>query len=214
MGRRPHSRPRQRGLALTSSARSRRGIAGRARRVQLQLERVYGLEPAPDVRDYLRVDARRGARERLLVRHDPDRDEVELSLHLPACAAGARTLSDAGLQLVEGVSHFVYLAERARRDLPTTRLELELQAEVDKFVLAAEHHAETRQLTAWLFRDVTFVHVAESEEGARYRAASDLAARFAAQLARRARPLWREVLRRFYGEGQRGKLELISAQAA
>ncbi|MCH7929016.1 MAG: ATP-binding protein [Proteobacteria bacterium] len=35
---------------------------------------------------------------------------------------------------VEGVSHFVLVAERARRELPVTQLELELQAEIDKFL--------------------------------------------------------------------------------
>ena len=38
-------------------------------------------------------------------------------------------------QLIEGVSHFVYVADRARRKLPATQLELELQAEIDKYVL-------------------------------------------------------------------------------
>ena len=37
--------------------------------------------------------------------------------------------------LVEGVSHFVYLIWRATRKEPVTQLELELQAEIDKFVL-------------------------------------------------------------------------------
>src|SRR5215510_6834534 len=38
---------------------------------------------------------------------------------------------------LEGVSHFVYLAWTAGHDRPVTLLELELQGEIDKYVLSA-----------------------------------------------------------------------------
>ena len=41
------------------------------------------------------------------------------------------------LTAAEGVSHFVYVAWNAGHDKPVTLLELELQAEVDKYVLGA-----------------------------------------------------------------------------
>ena len=40
------------------------------------------------------------------------------------------------LLAVEGVSHFVYLVHRARQERPVSAVELELQAEVDKYLVA------------------------------------------------------------------------------
>ncbi len=48
-------------------------------------------------------------------------------------------------QIIEGVSHFVYLTERAQAEQSTTHLELEIQAEVDKYVVLA---ASVRDLDA------------------------------------------------------------------
>jgi hypothetical protein len=130
--------------------------------------------------------------------------------------------SDALLELIEGVSHFVHVAERARLDLPTTLLELELQAEVDKFVLLgftvrpsgldriARHEAIA--LYATLFDGTGYLHPAGSELGDLYRTASHFAARFVARLL--AVPSNERVLallRRFYRSGQADKVWLASA---
>jgi hypothetical protein len=153
--------------------------------------------------------------------------ELSIAVHLPSEAVRA----DGGLpldllcQVVEGVSHFVYLAERARRGLPTTQLELELQAEVDKFVVVAEalgrassDEAERRRLRglrAAMFERVRYLHEAHTEPGARYRLANQLAARFIGSMedawvcARDALVLAR--LRRFHGAGQREKIEMARA---
>lgn len=185
--------------------------------MQLELERVYGLERAPDIVDFVRTGAA-NTRETLVLRqHD---DELEIALVLPpvheALELGAPHYgpSDAWLQLVEGVSHFVYVAERARTDLPATRLELELQAEVDKFVLIAftgrglEPHQRSA-LRAHLYERVRYLHAADSEDGQRYRLANGLAARFVARLSTLDDP-W-PSLRRFYRAGQAEKIRLAQA---
>ena len=104
-------------------------------RIQARLTRYYGIEDAPAVDDF--VEPADGAREALLVREADG--ELHLSVRLPrALAEGGRPASfDEACQVVEGVSHFVYLAERARRELPATQLELELQAEIDKYLVFA-----------------------------------------------------------------------------
>lgn len=157
-------------------------------------------------------------RETLLVREQSD--GVEIALLLPRRLLehdGAPGDDDGLLQAVEGVSHFVYLAERVRTSLPTTRLELELQAEVDKFVLLAFGGAERqaharRHLRVRLFEHVRFLHEAGSEDGDRYRLANSLAARYVHRLealpevtARRAE------LCRFYRAGQTEKLRMAAA---
>ena len=56
-----------------------------------------------------------------------------LATHDPGHRLGEHNLGDF-LLAVEGVSHFIYAAICARAERPVTQLELELQAEVDKYV--------------------------------------------------------------------------------
>lgn len=162
-------------------------------------------------------------REVLLVREDVADDALELALLLPGRLLdpdSPRDDVDGLLQALEGVSHFVYLTERVRAGLPTTLLELELQAEVDKFVLLAlEGDAATAlnergraALCERLFERVRFLDPAGTENGERYRLANTLAARYVRRLdhgvgatALQAR------LRRFYRAGQTEKIHLARA---
>jgi len=100
--------------------------------IQRGLERLYRLDRAPDVADFVLAMPRRRPREELWVR--PAGEDLEIRLVLDAALlAGARGLEDT-LLLVEGVSHFLCVVFRARQGRPVSALELELQAEVDKFV--------------------------------------------------------------------------------
>jgi hypothetical protein len=193
--------------------RERHGSLKRlARRVQRRIESFYGLEAGPDVGDFLR-DAGDGAREALVVRECDD--GLELSLSLPAVSDNPSL--DERMQVVEGVSHFVYLVERARVGLPATELELELQAEVDKFVLLAfdrtglvKHRAGRAHHT--LYRAVRFLHGEETPQGQRYRLANDLAARISERVFRlNPRSDARRWLIRFYRSGQTEKIRLARA---
>jgi hypothetical protein len=124
-------------------------------------------------------------------------------------------------QMIEGVSHFVYLAERARRRLPLTQLELELQAEIDKYVVlvllrSPFERSRSRALHERLYERVTYVDAAGTVEGDRYRLANDLAARMVHRLdtsyAARGRFLeLRHALMRFYRMGQAEKIGLAQA---
>jgi len=186
------------------------------RRLQRRLEQLYQLEPTPDVTRFIRVAEGDSGREMLLVRQ---RDEhLELALVVPEQAVTEERLSGDGLlQVVEGISHFVYIAERARTGLPATRLELELQAEVDKFVLFAANirpldHRKVRRLHGTLYEQIRYLHAADTEAGARYRLANDLAARFVSRLIDRHRSaLALQALRRFYRAGQADKIHLARA---
>jgi hypothetical protein len=179
--------------------------------------RFYDLDEAPDVVDFVRpIDD--GGRETLLVREEPD--AVEVALLLPRRLLeedDAREDPDALLQAFEGESHFVYLAERVRMSLPTTLLELELQAEVDKFVLLAIDGLplgahDRHRLRARLFEHVRFLHEEGSEDGERYRLANALAARFVHRLDTRGEPSeLKAALRRFYRAGQTDKIRMARA---
>jgi hypothetical protein len=128
------------------------------------------------------------------------------------------------LTAVEGVSHFVYLVWNAMLDKQVTLLELELQAEVDKFLMAAHLLARQRggvpqALHDRLFRQFRLAPGMDATQRRRYLDASRYAGDYCARLARRylggrtAEPMAPE-LRRFYRLSQRGKLRHIAGRRA
>jgi hypothetical protein len=185
-----------------------------ASRVQTGLERMYQLDRVADVVDYVR-SSDEGERESLLVRQADD-GAVEVSLRLPLLEGEASL--DAVCQIIEGVSHFVYVVERARVDREATQLELELQAEVDKWVVFAASMrafdaARSAALRARLYEPAAFAHDEGSEAGERYRIANDAAHRFVRRLEHRYVEHgrfgeMRAELRRFFRVGQEEKLRL------
>lgn len=186
----------------------------------------------PDAR--LPGDANRARRppEQLLVSEAGD--EVALGLYLDRAALAnlerhdpARGLHDDNFAdfclVVEGVSHFVYVAVCAARDRKVTALELELQAEIDKFavcVLARPDAgaATTEPLRARLYDRFSLREGLSADERARYVAANAEARRYAGSLDRRylrARrvPAMLAELRRFYRLPLEHKLSHIAAAA-
>ena len=95
---------------------------------------------------------------------------------------------DAYCRLAEGVSHFLYLARSAALGRRLTLLELEVQAEVDKFASLVLHRwpwlepASSQELHARLFRDVSYRSGLSLEERGRYVEANRIAALFTARL--------------------------------
>ena len=186
-----------------------------AARIQRKLATLYRVE-APAVDGFVRESE--SGREVLELRER--RKSLDLALYLPreAMDPDAPVSLDLYCQVAEGVSHFLYLVERARRRLPTTQLELELQAEVDKYLLVLEalthapaaHRNDVRDR---LFGRVRFLHAAGSEQGDRYRMANHLAARFVGTLSKRhhTSDSPRERVRRFFDAGQREKIERVMA---
>lgn len=180
-------------------------------RLQRRLERFYHLEETPDVREFVRESVGVAEREALLLRESEG--ELEMALVVPGTAANE---NDDWLQLAEGVSHFVYVANRARQELPATQLELELQAEVDKFVLLVLEQqpfdrADAFEVHSRLYERVRFLHAAGTELGDRYRTANDLAARFVRRLMSCGPTSTHAALRRFYRAGQAEKIRLVAA---
>ena len=189
-----------------------------ASRIQRGLETLYRLDRAADV-DAFVTPAEGDERETLFVRQCED--GLEMLLRLPRLAERTVDVAEGtGLdplcQIIEGVSHFVYLADRASQERETTQLEMEVQAEVDKYVILAsslrDFDARTSErLRERLYESVAFAHAHDTEEGERYRMANVCAARFThrleTQYVRRAR--YRELqgeLRRFFHLGQGDKL--------
>jgi hypothetical protein len=120
-------------------------------RLQSLIGGIYDVSIAHDVYDFLVTDrgrlplaARSGtAEEELIVSQGAD--EVAVSLYLDPALLERLRREDPLQRLhagnvadwctaLEGVSHFLYLAWNAGHDKPVSLLELEMQAEVDKYV--------------------------------------------------------------------------------
>jgi hypothetical protein len=181
-----------------------------AARIQRGLENLYRLDRSVNVDDYV-VASEAGERESLFVREIEG--TLEMQLRLPRLDSG--TL-DPICQIIEGVSHFVYLADRAGQNRATTQLEMELQAEVDKYVVLAASTADfderaSRRLRDRLYKGVAFTHAEGTVEGERYRVANERAHRFTGRLERelvtpRRFERLRTELRRFFHMSQSDKL--------
>jgi hypothetical protein len=123
---------------------------------------------------------------------------------------------------LEGVSHFHYLVWNAERNRPVSLLELEVQAEVDKYAAATLLMTAQRkgrfpaELHHRLFHRIGFATGLATESLQRYQEANRQAARFCRRLddrflkRRQARPEeWLAELRRFYRYGQREKMGVV-----
>ena len=170
------------------------------RLIQSHLEAIYRIE-APDVTDF-QIDADqlvevmgedlRDADEWVLVREQENGLDLAVFVseaHLSALAAAgdlqvaARVAFPAFCAATEGVSHFLMLIERMRRAEPVSLLELEVQAEVDKFVSAKLHLPQWSDVV-WrrLFEDAELADGLNDIELARYQEAGRLAGGFCASL--------------------------------
>lgn len=178
------------------------------RKLQQQLHDTYQTGHDYDVRDFLITDpnmAKVIGGDSVLSNNGEtlflceEEDGLSLSLYLEKEVLGR--LQEAGpiaeeqlddlCKVIEGVSHFNYVVWRASRDRTVTLLELELQAEVDKFVSTMQLASEQQDaelmnvLHAKLFDEIRFSDDLDEEQAERYRAANEYAARFCRQLRNR-----------------------------
>lgn len=127
-------------------------------------------------------------------------------------------------RVLEGVSHFVYLLWKATHARSVTQLELEVQAEVDKYLSArlllesqVQSPLVSAQLTRQLFANVSYREDLDNAQLQRYQHANDLASRFCRRLEQR-HPAGRvpgsmlRELRAFYRMPQPDKLSHINAR--
>jgi len=209
--------------------------------LQRHLTSIYRVDPGYDVRDFLITDPTLAGilgdgslipdtEESVLLREDHDGlalsvflDEAMLSrLHKanPLLDLRAKHLNDLWTVL-EGISHFNYIVWRARKNRSVSLLELEMQAEIDKFVstffLASsqEDNQLAIKLHGWLFDHVSFNPGLNKEQQQRYRTANNYAGRFCHGIRKRLSRDSREgldELRYFYRLSQRDKISHIHSQ--
>lgn len=187
--------------------------------LQRELHHVHGIEIPERVEDFVvsrEVLERMGLKtpaseEAVLVVEEPDALSVAIYLAprvLEALHESGENLFSANFPTlclaIEGVSHFVYLSGRAAARRQVSLLELEVQAEIDKFALSALHlwltgrRHEVRALWRQLFEDVSYLPHLSPEELERYRTANQLARGYCQELLRfveegRVEPLLAEL---------------------
>lgn len=179
--------------------------------LQKLLGGIYDVPLTHDVAEFLVTDRSRlppalganGADEQVLLAEDGGTLWVSLYLEpgvLRRLAAGdplealhAGNIADYWTAL-EGVSHFVYLIWNASHERPVTLLELELQAEIDKYVgslwlLRAQNPGRfPAELHPLLFEHARVDAALAGDRMALYRRANSYAARYCRRLAHTLRP--------------------------
>ena len=208
--------------------------------LQQGLQGIYELDISHDVHDYLitssemaacldRGQSCRETREKLLVHEDEQ--GLNLSLYLDKDIVKRFTdhafldqMDHSGIQdyclALEGISHFVYLVWNATYDRSVTMMEMELQAEIDKFVMLTDFLERQSavlapgQLRHLLFLSASYHDDLNEQERKRYRMANHYAQKYCQRLESRFLPsgrkdLWLNELRRFYRLNRKGKLDYI-----
>ncbi len=208
-------------------------------RLQQLLTELYDAPVEHAVEDFLITD--RSALASLLPQHSEEQadeqvfvvqseDDVRIGVYIDGAvlerltrANPLQALSDENLHdyctALEGVSHFHYLMWSLKRQRNVSLLELELQAEVDKYasalmLLTQQRDGEfPRALHAMMFDRVSFVPQLEQTVRQRYEEANRHAARYCRDLderflrRRQSRPeAWVSELRRFFRCGHQQKL--------
>lgn len=207
--------------------------------MQSCLTELYGFELEYCINDFLITDrklaqvlggSKRERDEELLIVEEADGAAVSLFLEQelidrlecddPIAALSHHNLADF-LVAFEGVSHFTYFAFKASRDQCVSLLELELQAEVDKFITAAtligrQYERMPARLHEWLFALPRLHQDLSEPEIERYEQANNYAARFCERLWPRLRKKaggdsLRRELRHFYRLPREHKIGYIEA---
>lgn len=213
--------------------------------LQLRLEDIYEVTTRLNIREYVfsdaylasQLDTGHGARdapEKLLVHQDED--ELSLSLYLdpallhklndnnPLIRLRAENLH-AFCTVLEGISHFVYLVWNAGFERPVTQLEMEIQAEIDKYVTSVALLAQQNNgsipidLCDRLFTQIRFDENLTPAQLDRYTRANLYAERYCRTLHNSLLKVGDSVMvtkeiRRFYRLLKQQKLQHIAALPA
>ncbi len=181
--------------------------------LQRQLERIYEIEIPHSVDDYLITDravmkslqgneesGQSEVEEQLLIVQDGD--SVDIALYVDDEIVSRLAQDDPGSRLhagnlayyctaMEGVSHFLYLIWNAGYERGVSLMELEMQAEIDKYVSTAFLFGQQgsgripSNLHPWLFEKPVFDSSLDRASLERYRDANYYASKYCARLEKR-----------------------------
>ena len=205
------------------------------------MQAIYELDIDQNVNDYLitspalvdmldRGNSNPHLKEKLLLKQDENELSLSLFLHKDVVRNlyeddPVQDMHEGNMQdfcfALEGVSHFLYLLWNATYDRSVTLLEMELQAEIDKFVMLIfcmekqKKQVPPGYLRKLLFETAQYHHQLNESERQRYQDASNLAEKYCWKLesdylANRSRQQMLCELRQFYRLTQTDKLRRIN----
>jgi len=207
---------------------------------QRQLQSIYKVDIPHVVSDFITTDRQAVSRltngdkdhlrEKLLVRQAGEDIDLSLYLHTDVIKTMIEQTVEDRLApeyfenlclVIEGISHFLYLTWRALQLHNVSLLELELQAEVDKYILILSFMKKlnkpglVNRLRRILFENIRFDDALDDTELSRYREANYYAARYCRLLESRYLQDFGSTrmvseLRLFYRLGQNAKLRRIN----
>ena len=194
--------------------------------LQRVIQRVYEIDLHHRVADFTTSDpafareygSAHQPMEQLIFREDGD--DLDVSLYLDnrvVDALGRRDGAGSSMNMVclavEGVSHFVHFCWRSKYGVNVSLLELEIQAEVDKYVLLTDLYGD-EGMHRRLFEQFLLQRGMSRQLRERYRSANRFAAKYCHRLEREfIRPgktgEMLTELRRFCRKTQREKIQAI-----
>lgn len=207
--------------------------------IQLQLESTYGIKTGEKASDYLinkqellaliePAQVIHTPKELFLVNPQPQNETLEIALFLdpdlrenlqknnPLETLSKKNIADF-CTMIEGISHFVYYVHKSCLQCDVTQLEMELQAEIDKFVFLSlviqKDQNQIYNILDLLFENYELHEDLTPTQIERYHTASNLAHRYCHELSKTMRlnnPI--EVLkkiRQFYPLSQEQKIRQI-----
>ena len=160
-------------------------------KIQGDLEDLYRLDRTLEITDYVLprscVEAPLDRLEQVLISTDSGTLEMSLVLDDSLLVPDMQWDLNGFCALTEGVSHVLYLANAAQRGQKISAFELELQAEIDKYlVLVTAVGMECRDALKRLFASFTLdENVVSGLEAERYRRANRAAWSFCQRIAAR-----------------------------
>jgi hypothetical protein len=190
------------------------------------IQQVYEIDLAHRVADFTTSDpafareygSPHGPMEQLIFREEGE--DLDVSLYLDRRVVDALddlTEESASISMVclavEGVSHFVHFCWRSQYKVDVSLLELEIQAEVDKYVLLTDLYGR-QGMHGRLFEQYFYLRGMNGQLRERYKSANRLAAKYCRKLEKeyigpgRTGEMLNE-LRRFCRKSQRAKIRAI-----
>ena len=161
-------------------------------KLQATLETIYRIDSTPRVGSYLinqnqakQLDITH-QREVLIIQEDIEYTNLGLFLSNDLILGASRFLTegfwdalDSFCATLEGISHFVYFTHSGQQTKPVSRIELEVQAEIDKFIFLKAALGISEDLISHLFDSFSLREDLDESSKERYLFANRIARRYA-----------------------------------
>jgi hypothetical protein len=169
-------------------------------KAQRVLEDRYRLSPGATVTDFIRLIPGLKARGTLWIEQSQDSPDLDVAVLLDRDLFEALPHAAPSVSVgLEEVSHFVYLSHNHNRGRNVTRLEMEIQSEVDRIVLAFDPRLGlTQEISETLLQELHFKPYSSAD----YETARSTASEFLRSLRRHDPRAWTDeehrAIQRFY----------------